>query len=460
MDTGHNPASQFLLEDFTATDRGSGRISQVQEPGEISESQEGKQVVAPDGLQSTQEDKEVCRDEAREKPIPATIFQDAANPQSSKKRRRWLFVLGVVIIVVIIAICTPVGVVETRSKDHSPSTAPSPQNNETQGVLHGTNLAVMDPFTGGDIYLFYQWSDGSIRYIDQSPERVWQGSTYLDVADAKLGTPLTSVSTNSSNGTLFSWLFYVDNANIIQNLYRGKDSSGWQKGSIGIIGHKVPNATNLAFTVSLGNAYTGPRVGLDGGLGLYATGLDDKIHEYLWSDSDGSWSEGFIFPDSDGRYGASVWSDGTILFFFAVSSSTEALTLWWRDYNSSSSENANTWHLGPSSHAKLAENSSVCGIFGVIWQDTRGALRASNFTSFDNPGQTRWDTAYDIDDVPAIDQTAISCWFFYPFQYANPNIMDQVFYQANENEITQAIRNWGLDNETVPGTWTISTVPV
>ena len=60
----------------------------------------------------------------------------------------------------------------------------------------------MDPGTGGDIYLFYQWYDGGLRYISQSPLRVWQGSTHLDVPDAKLGTPLAAISTKS-DGSIF-----------------------------------------------------------------------------------------------------------------------------------------------------------------------------------------------------------------------------------------------------------------
>ena len=60
----------------------------------------------------------------------------------------------------------------------------------------------MDPRTGGDIYLYYQYGDGSLRYISQSPERIWQGSTNLQVTNARFGTPLAAVST-SSNGSVF-----------------------------------------------------------------------------------------------------------------------------------------------------------------------------------------------------------------------------------------------------------------
>jgi len=83
--------------------------------------------------------------------------------------------------------------------------APSSVNPKASGsVLQGTRLATMDPRTGGDIYLFYQWEDSGLRYISQSPRRVWQGSTDLHVTDARAGTPLTSVSTGYNESTAVS----------------------------------------------------------------------------------------------------------------------------------------------------------------------------------------------------------------------------------------------------------------
>jgi hypothetical protein len=63
---------------------------------------------------------------------------------------------------------------------------------------------MMNPQTGGDIYLFYQRDDGGLRYVSESPEHIWQGSSELHVTDAKLGTPLTSISTESNGSTYVS----------------------------------------------------------------------------------------------------------------------------------------------------------------------------------------------------------------------------------------------------------------
>lgn len=65
----------------------------------------------------------------------------------------------------------------------------------------------MDTRTNGEIYLFYQWDDGGLRYIAQSSQHTWEGSSELHVTDAKLGTPLASVSTES-NGSAYISMFW------------------------------------------------------------------------------------------------------------------------------------------------------------------------------------------------------------------------------------------------------------
>ena len=80
------------------------------------------------------------------------------------------------------------------------TSSPSPVSSNISGnVLEGTRLVTMGPKTGGDIFLFYQWNDSSLRYIDQSPQRVWQGSIDLHVTDTRLGTPLAAVATTSND---------------------------------------------------------------------------------------------------------------------------------------------------------------------------------------------------------------------------------------------------------------------
>ena len=82
---------------------------------------------------------------------------------------------------------------------------PSPVTAAAQGeVLKGTRLTTMDPRTGGDIYLFYQWDDGGIRYISQNVSRIWQGNINLEITDAKKGSPLASVSTGANGSTFVS----------------------------------------------------------------------------------------------------------------------------------------------------------------------------------------------------------------------------------------------------------------
>ena len=87
----------------------------------------------------------------------------------------------------------------THATSNGAASVPTPV---PTGVLNGSRLTTMDPRTGGDIHLYYQYGDGSLRYISQSPQRIWQGSTNLQVTNTKLGTPLAAVST-STDGSVF-----------------------------------------------------------------------------------------------------------------------------------------------------------------------------------------------------------------------------------------------------------------
>lgn len=254
-------------------------------------------------------------------------------------------------------------------------------------------------------------------------------------------------------------MFFVDDTNVIQNIYSKKDATTWHRGNIGTQNYKVPNSTNIAFTVSRGRIYNQTLNDLDSGLSLYASNENGVIQEYIYDDQDESWSNGFTFPNTDGLSSASTWSEGPSAFIF-TSRSDQSLELWYRDYNSTSADEDNRWKLGPSSQASLMPNGSICGQHGIAFQGTSGAIRGSNFSEFSDPTQTRWATTYEINNQAAISGSAVSCWYFYPHKRTNPNIMNQVFYQTEGNGIQEAIRTWAADNMTVPGTWTYSAVPV
>lgn len=85
-----------------------------------------------------------------------------------------------------------------------PTSSAANATNERLGrVLRGTRLTTLEPRTGGDINLFSQTNDGSLRYISQSQERIWQGSTDLNISDAKLTTPLCSTYSNFKDGSVY-----------------------------------------------------------------------------------------------------------------------------------------------------------------------------------------------------------------------------------------------------------------
>ena len=72
----------------------------------------------------------------------------------------------------------------------------------------------------------------------------------------------------------------------------------------------------------------------------------------------------------------------------------------------------------------------------------------------------RWDTSYGISEGPAVDGTGLSSWWFFPSDDAGGSTMIHVFWQVEGGGVREAIRDWGLDNATVPGRWRYRDVPI
>lgn len=164
---------------------------------------QAKQVVVPAGLHPVYEEKQ-CAHLGGDSDKQAAVGESHTSASTSKvpavrHKKRWL-IGNAVVLLLLIAIILPVSIVVTRNKRYDgtswqlhllklwarsssppissstpgPSSPPqsdtaSPPNNNTLGnALRGTRLAVMDPSTGGDLYLFYQSPDGRLYYIPQS----------------------------------------------------------------------------------------------------------------------------------------------------------------------------------------------------------------------------------------------------------------------------------------------------
>lgn len=254
-------------------------------------------------------------------------------------------------------------------------------------------------------------------------------------------------------------MFYVDTADVIRNIYSTNDPTTWREGNVGSKGYKVPKETNIAFTAGGGITYNHNLNEIDGGINLYASGTDGTIHEYIFDNQNGTWDNGFTFPDTDGFSGAAIWSTSSNATLYTAGSS-QSLELWFRDYSNNSSGDSNRWQLGPSSRADLMQNGSMCGQWGIAFQSAGGIVQGSNFTAYGDSGHTRWDTTYNISDQAAINGSAVSCWYYFPAEAPSRDMKFQIFYQTDESKIEQAVRMWGPDNHTVPGIWNYDSVPV
>lgn len=251
----------------------------------------------------------------------------------------------------------------------------------------------------------------------------------------------------------------MDKFSVIQNIYSRSDPTAWHRGSVGSNGYKVPNKTNIAFTVSRGTEFNTSSNDLGGGLSLYASDTDGIILEYIFNDQDGSWSDGFTFSNTDGFSGATVYSVTSNAFLYALSSD-QSMEFWWRNYNTSSSNNDNSWHLGPSSHDSVIQNVSMCAQYLIAFQGSSGMIQGSNFTASADPAGTRWGIEYNISNQSAINGSAVSCWYFIPEPGVPDGLMLQVFYQVEGNQIGEARKYWGPGNLTMSANWTYGVVPI
>ncbi|KAL8695770.1 MAG: hypothetical protein Q9224_003174 [Gallowayella concinna] len=445
--------------------------------GRYKQSSEWKQVVVVNGLERHYEDK-VVADVKGAAPgnleAPPSELSEPAKATSKHSRSKWRWIIGLtLILLLIVAIATPVGVVVSRnrrspanvaeaSSNGAASSPVSSTNADSGGVLKGTRLTTLETRTGGDLDLFYQNADGALHYISQSKERIWQGSFDLNVSDAKIGTPLCSTYSNWKDGTVYWWLFYVDRASVIQNLYSQGDPTTWRRGNVGDKGYKVPDQSNIAFTVSRGRRYNDTKGDLLGGLSLYTSDEEGSFREYIYADADESWSDGHAFPPNTRGLGpATLFSETRDAYLFNVNS-RNALQMWWRRYDNDTDPlvaDDSTWHLGSTAAASVSSSGSICGQYDFAFQGSNGKIQGSNFTNGDSPGDKRWGVTYDISNSSAIDGSGLSCWYFFP-KGNSKNTRFHVFYQEEGSEIIEAVRHWTSDNETVPGVWSYQTVPI
>ncbi|KAI4282459.1 MAG: hypothetical protein L6R38_002925 [Xanthoria sp. 2 TBL-2021] len=444
--------------------------------GRYTKASEWKQVVVADGPERHYEDKLVIGITGGPPVVldsPPSETPKSVDPIPN--RHRWRWVIGVVLaLLIVVAIVTPVGVIVARNKRSSATSTADPTssaanatNERLGGVLRGTRLTTLEPRTGGDINLFYQTNDGSLHYISQSQERIWQGSTNLNISDAKLRTPLCSTYSNFKDGSVYPtqwWLFYIDNSNTIQNVYSQSNPASWRHGNIGSKNYKVPaDPSSIAFTVSRGRHYNHSAGDLDAGLTLYTSDSNGTFRTYIYDDKTSTWSDGTTFPDNtNGQGSASLFSETRDAYLFTTNDD-HAIDMWWRRYDNNTdphddSENSK-WHLGPTSPASLARNGSLCGQYDFAFQGADGRIQGSTFTDGASPDDKRWGVTYGISDGIAIDGSGLSCWYFFP--NFNPlNTRFHVFYQVEGNGIVEARRYWNENKKTVSGEWTYQTVPI
>lgn len=168
----------------------------------------------------------------------------------------------------------------------------------------------------------------------------------------------------------------------------------------------MPNETNIAFTVHSGIEYNGERNGFFGGLSLYASDTEGVVHEYIYDESDRSWSDEQKLSKVDGFSGASAFWTSNSEYIFSLSE-TGSLQFHWRKYekdddngDEDEDDEVDDWNIGPTSPAPVTENADICATHGFAFQAPDGTIRGSNFTYLSNASRARWDADYDISEGP------------------------------------------------------------
>ncbi|KAL2045029.1 hypothetical protein N7G274_002804 [Stereocaulon virgatum] len=141
------------------------------------------------------------------------------------------------------------------------------------------------------------------------------------------------------------------------------------------------------------------------GLSLYAGSIDGNIHEIIFDDKDRSWSNGLIFPNTNVFDVATTYSTAKNAYFFALGRH-QTMDIWRQNYDPSSNNNDNTWHLGPSRHDSIIGNVSMCGRNLRAFQSSSGITQVSNLTGSENPAAERWGVESNISNQPAISGSA------------------------------------------------------
>lgn len=130
-------------------------------------------------------------------------------------------------------------------------------------------------------------------------------------------------------------LFYVDPANVLQEVISIDNFQTWETGTLGNSAVQISESA-FALTTWYMAEY---------GLGLYYGGVDGLVHELVYDSVEGVWSKQFQFQDSNGNGGIahSVYNDSPEFAQLYMLDTQNAIRLWNSNFTRTATR---YWALG------------------------------------------------------------------------------------------------------------------
>ena len=130
-------------------------------------------------------------------------------------------------------------------------------------------------------------------------------------------------------------LFYVDPANVLQEVISIDNFQTWETGTLGNSAVQI-SASAFALTSWYMAEY---------GLRLYYGGVDGLVHELVYDSGEGVWSKQFQFQDSNGNGGIahSIYKDSPGIAQIYMLDTQNAIRLWNFNFTKTAT---NYWALG------------------------------------------------------------------------------------------------------------------
>ncbi|KAH9832708.1 hypothetical protein Tdes44962_MAKER00188 [Teratosphaeria destructans] len=411
------------------------------------------------------------------------------------KTRLWAIALLGVVLAIIVAIVVGLRVgLATKKPDSRHSSSMSdvdprysiggaidPVYFSTRGAFNGSGIAFasqsfspsIQTSTHGIATVYFQYYDGTVRFVQLSPEGKWQGGDISTIvaSDARNSTPLSAVS-YSVNGTSSWHLFYIDRENRVRQRSNSNMTNVWTDGPINSANIVAYSADQVGMQACwYGNDYgnfdsrqTSPsgqggfiaHPASDAGINLWCAINATAFQQWVWRASTGEWTYEQDWSDKNGHAGVGCysWGPGTVTYVTFVNTQ-DTVEFWWKDTDMNGTATKghpiDAWtnssisipDVNPATslgytnffYAQAADTNLIMG-YNVSWDAENTSFVGRPFNVADIPGLSG--TRFAVNAMPTL---------------SNGNDL-VVFFQENGSDVSQYTR------DSVGGVWSHVAVPI